>query len=56
MRKFTSEEKLLAVQRRFEKGESFNAIAVSIGADETTVNIWCRQYESMGAQELNDGK
>jgi len=56
MRKFTSEEKLLAVQRRFEKGESFNAIAVSIGADETTVNIWCRQYESMGAQAFKDGK
>ena len=48
MSRFTPEEKIEAVKRRFEGHESIGAIASSIGAGETTVREWCRNYEAIG--------
>lgn len=48
MGRLSAEEKMMAVRRRLEKGESFAYIAKSIGAGETTVRTWFRLYETMG--------
>lgn len=56
MRWYSSEEKLEAVKRRFENGESYSSIASSIGADWETIRKWCRNYESIGAGSLQNRK
>ncbi|MBQ0079889.1 MAG: transposase, partial [Eubacterium sp.] len=50
MSKFTPEEKLSAVLRHVDEGISIISIAGSIGAGESTVREWCRNYEAFGAQ------
>ena len=54
MHRFTADEKMEAVQRRTEKGESYCSIAASLGADCETIRGWCRKYESMGAVAFED--
>ena len=53
MSKFTPEEKLRAVMRHIESGESCESIAKSIGAGETSIASWCRNYEAFGAQAFS---
>ena len=48
MSKISAEEKMTAVRRRLENGESFGAIAKSMGVGETTVRTWCRLHQSIG--------
>lgn len=48
MPKFTKEEKMNAVHRRLNNGESFASIATSIGAGRSTVRDWITNYESLG--------
>lgn len=48
MSKFKSEEKLNAVMRHIKDKESYESIANSIDADESTVREWVRNYESIG--------
>lgn len=53
MSKFTPEEKLSAVLRHLDEGISIISIAGSIGADDSTVREWCRNYEVFGAQAFS---
>ena len=53
MSKFTPEEKLRAVIRHIESGESYVSISKSIGTGKTTVANWCRNYEAFGAQAFS---
>lgn len=53
MSKFTEKEKLHAVMRRIKNKESFIRIANSIGADESSVREWCRNYEAFGEQAFS---
>ena len=48
MRRFTVEEKMYAVKKRFEEGMSFRGIAGIMGADESSIRSWCLKYESEG--------
>ena len=48
MSKISAEEKMTAIRRHLENGESFWAIAKSIGVRDTTVSTWYRLYQSMG--------
>ena len=48
MRRFTVEEKMYAVRKRFEDGMSFRGIAGIMGADESSIRSWCLKYESEG--------
>ena len=48
MSRFTMKEKLDAVMRRIENGESEVQIAESIGVNPSTVSRWCMNYESIG--------
>ncbi len=50
MSRFTPEEKLEAVRRYLEGGESYAGIAKTIGAAGTTIAYWCRSYECWGAE------
>lgn len=53
MSKFKPEEKLSAVMRYLNNGESHQSIANSIGADKSTVREWCRNYEAFGPQAFS---
>jgi transposase-like protein len=48
MGRFSIEDKMSAVKRHLENGESCKRIAGSIGADDETVREWCRNYQVMG--------
>ena len=48
MGRFSIEDKMSAVKRHLENGESCKRIAGSIGADDVTVREWCRNYQVMG--------
>ena len=50
MRRLSCEEKIAAVLRHLESGESFRSIAGIYGVDSSTIRDWCRNYESMGAE------
>ena len=39
---------MIAVKRRLENGESFEAIGKSIGVHFQMIREWCRKYQSMG--------
>jgi len=54
--KFKPEEKLRAVMRHLNNGESNQSIADSIGIDESTVRAWCRNYEAFGPQAFSRKK
>ena len=58
MSRFTAEEKMAAVRRYLEGGESYAGIAKTIGVSATTIAYWCRHYESRGAEafERNGNK
>lgn len=49
MHKFSIEERVYAVKRHFEKGESYATIAKSMRIGKSTIGNWCANYESMGA-------
>ena len=53
MSKFKPEEKLSAVMRHLNNGESHQSIANSIGAGKSTVREWCRNYEAFGPQAFS---
>lgn len=54
MRKYFSVgEKLEAVKRRLDGGESVGQIARSIGANKQTVDRWIMKYESMGEEAFD---
>ena len=53
MSKFKPEEKLRAVMRHINDGESYRGIAYSIGANEASVREWCRNYEAFGVQAFS---
>ena len=53
MSKFTPEEKLRAVMLHMEKGLSCKKIAKLIGANKSSVEDWCRNYEVFGAQAFS---
>ncbi|MBQ1401320.1 MAG: helix-turn-helix domain-containing protein [Firmicutes bacterium] len=53
MKRLSSEEKMEAVRRRIECGESSHSIAQSLGVGKTSVDDWCRQYESMGSDAFS---
>ena len=48
MGKISVEEKMTAVKRRLEKGESFGQIARSMGVGKKIVQTWCRNFQTMG--------
>ena len=50
MRRFTVEEKMYAVKKRFEEGMSFRGIAGIMGVDESSIRSWCLKYESEGIE------
>lgn len=50
MRNISIEERVRAVKRHLEKGESCASIAASIGIGYSTICNWCRNYESMGME------
>ena len=52
-KRFSADEKLEAVKRRFEGKESINKIAKSIGVDQSTVDRWIVKYESMGTEAFS---
>ena len=49
MGRISAEEKLIAVKRRLEGGESFEAIGNSMGVHHERIREWCRKYQSMGS-------
>jgi len=49
MGRISAEEKLIAVKRRLEGGESFEAIGTSMGVHHERIREWCRKYQSMGS-------
>lgn len=49
MGRISAEEKLIAVKRRLEGGESFEAIENSMGVHHERIREWCRKYQSMGS-------
>lgn len=53
MGKLSDEEKMMAVRRRLDKGESFEYIAKLIGAGETTVRTWFRLYVTLGSDAFH---
>lgn len=53
MSKFSKEEKLEAVRRRLEAGESARSIADSIGTVKTVICRWVRNYELFGEEAFN---
>lgn len=53
MAKFTSEEKLSAVQRYLSNAESYATIASSIGAVKSEVMNWVKQFEHNGLEAFN---
>lgn len=44
MGRISAEEKLIAVKRRLEGGESFEAIGNSMGVHHERIREWCRKY------------
>ena len=50
MKKIKAEEKIKAVKRHLNDGESAMRIAKSLGVGETSIRDWCRRYESMGPE------
>ena len=52
MAKFTAEDKLTAVQRYLEGGESYSSIGDSIGTSASVVMNWVMQYQHHGAERL----
>ena len=48
MERISAEEKMIAVKRRLENGESFEAIGESMGVHFQMIREWCRKYQSMG--------
>ncbi len=48
MGRISAEEKLIAVKRRLEGGESFEAIGKSMGLHHEMIREWCRKYQSQG--------
>ena len=48
MNKFRPEEKIDAVLRHIERGDSCEKIALSMGTGEATIATWCRLYDSEG--------
>ena len=58
MGRLTAEEKISAVKRRLENGESCGRIAESTGVNRETFREWCRNYQSLGidAFERNGNK
>ncbi len=53
MAKYTSDEKLSAVQRYLSNSESYAAIASSIGAVKSEVMNWVKQFEHNGLEAFN---
>jgi transposase-like protein len=49
MGRISAEEKLIAVKRRLEGGESFESIGNSMGVHHERIREWCRKYQSMGS-------
>lgn len=48
MGRLSAEEKMLAVKRHLENGESFGAIGKSMGVSHQMIREWYRKYQSMG--------
>ena len=44
MGRISAEGKLIAVKRRLEGGESFEAIGNSMGVHHERIREWCRKY------------
>jgi transposase len=53
MAKYTSDEKLSAVQRYLSNSESYAAIALSIGAVKSEVMNWVKQFEHNALEAFN---
>ncbi|SDP58938.1 Transposase [Litchfieldia salsa] len=54
MAKFTVEQKLDAVNRYKNGGESLNSIAKSIGVSNTeTIDFWVKKYQIHGLEAFN---
>lgn len=53
MSKFSKEEKLEAVRRRLEGGESERSIADSMGTGGTTIRHWVQNFEIFGAEAFD---
>ena len=53
MKRITSEEKIKAVKRHLNDGESAMRIAKSLDVGKTSVRDWCRRYESMGPEAFD---
>jgi len=52
MLKFSTQQKLSAVEHYLEGKNSFTAVAKQHGMDESMVRRWVKQYEERGAQGL----
>lgn len=50
MSKYTAEEKLAAVKRHLENGESLQHVAEIIGISQYTFRSWCTKYEIGGPE------
>ena len=52
MVKYNAEDKLAAIQRYLDGGESYASIGNSIGTSDSVVRDWVRQYEHHGVEVL----
>ena len=53
MKTIASEEKIKAVKRHLDDGESAEHIAKSLGVGASSIRDWCRRYESIGPDAFN---
>ncbi|MBQ9179996.1 MAG: transposase, partial [Firmicutes bacterium] len=50
MKRISAEEKMIAVKRRLERGESLRGIGRSMGLHPQIIRDWCRRYQSLGPE------
>lgn len=52
--KFSAEEKVVAVNRYLKRGESQRSIAESLGIAVPSLQVWVRNYQSMGSNAFEE--